>query len=86
MVSDVHGRVLLSFINMIDDLIQESASDGMVPVLDAVSTVRLLKALVRGAPAHEPERAGTKARISSSAVRGTKITAPCITWTIKSDQ
>ncbi len=58
-----HAKVLLEFIRGIDECIEDAATTGHVPVLDAVETVRLLKALVSGAPAHAVDDEKTRRRI-----------------------
>ena len=69
-----HAKVLLEFIREIDGCIEDSATTGCVPVLDAVETVRLLKALVRGAPVHETDDEKIKRRIRRPDLTVTALT------------
>ena len=55
MTHKFHGKALLMAIRDIDNFVEECSADGSVPLLDAVETSRLLKALVRGDAAHRPD-------------------------------
>lgn len=69
-----HAKVLLEFIRSIDECIEDSATTGYVPVLDAVETARLLKALVNGAPAHAVDGEKTQRRIKRTSLTVSALT------------
>lgn len=62
----VHGQILVSFVQRIDECIAQSVDTGRVPVLDAVETSRLLKALIVAQKSYDPDVAAGEAR----AIRG----------------
>lgn len=49
----VHGHLLLKFIERVEEEIASSAQRGCRPVLDAVETVRVLRALVEHRDSYE---------------------------------
>lgn len=53
-VEGSHATVFLAFLASIDDHVHESTAQGARPLLDAVETVRLLRALLEHRPVHAP--------------------------------
>lgn len=50
-----HGAFLVDMVKQMDEFIEISASSGHLPVLDAIGTARLLKALIRGDHSFDPK-------------------------------
>lgn len=76
-----HGKALLMAIRHIDSFVEECSVDGSVPVLDAVETSRLLKALVRADESHRPDVDTAMRRLSrmqTSALNPVAKTTACV--------
>jgi hypothetical protein len=75
-----HGEGLLMLIREIDDLIEQSTETGALPVLDAVGTSKLLKALVRGDREHLQDEERVKRRLARLRDGHIYMRVPTVFW------
>lgn len=82
MSTPFHGFMLITAIEQIDAHILSSVDHGHVPMLDAVETAKLLRALVRGDETHSIDRDSLKRRFARSRAFGGGIAtyALAIEW------
>lgn len=78
-----HGRGLLAMIAEIETLCEEALSQGHAPLLDAVSTAKLLRALVAGAPNYTPDDERISQRLALAKHHGYIAGGVPIAWETK---
>lgn len=73
---NVHGRLLVKFIERVEAEVGVAAQQGCKPVLDAVETVRVLRALVEHRPSYET------VPVDAEGVARWSLLTPSVEWSV----